>query len=108
MFYSFNDITGENLNWFWNNWFFSNNYMDIAICKVKVGGNSAKIQINNIGGMAVPFDVVVELKNGDTKTFHQTPEVWKDDLNAATIKLKDRSEEHTSELQSRPHLVCRL
>lgn len=89
MFYSFNDITGENLNWFWNNWFFSNNYMDIAICKVKVGGNSAKIQINNIGGMAVPFDVVVELKNGDTKTFHQTPEVWKDDLNAATIKLKD-------------------
>lgn len=89
MFYSFNDITGENLNWFWNNWFFSNNYMDIAICKVKVGGNSAKIQINNIGGMAVPFDVKVKLKNGDTKTFHQTPEVWKEDLNAATIKLKD-------------------
>src|SRR5690554_7600891 len=23
-------------------------------------------------------------------------------------KLKERSEEHTSELQSRPHLVCRL
>src|SRR5690554_7340731 len=24
------------------------------------------------------------------------------------VKNKDRSEEHTSELQSRPHLVCRL
>src|SRR3989442_10039018 len=25
-----------------------------------------------------------------------------------TAKIKGRSEEHTSELQSRPHLVCRL
>src|SRR3989442_4362234 len=25
-----------------------------------------------------------------------------------TLSQKDRSEEHTSELQSRPHLVCRL
>src|SRR5687768_18353896 len=27
---------------------------------------------------------------------------------ANTVKLEDRSEEHTSELQSRLHLVCRL
>src|SRR3989442_6349676 len=26
----------------------------------------------------------------------------------ATVAAEDRSEEHTSELQSRPHLVCRL
>src|SRR5215813_15044047 len=29
-------------------------------------------------------------------------------LRAANVALGDRSEEHTSELQSRPHLVCRL
>src|SRR5690554_7556126 len=28
--------------------------------------------------------------------------------NSAIAFLQDRSEEHTSELQSRPHLVCRL
>src|SRR3989442_11505263 len=27
---------------------------------------------------------------------------------AVALALRDRSEEHTSELQSRPHLVCRL
>src|SRR3989442_12021661 len=27
---------------------------------------------------------------------------------ASTVSVIDRSEEHTSELQSRPHLVCRL
>src|SRR5690554_7667141 len=30
------------------------------------------------------------------------------DLYVKHIDLHDRSEEHTSELQSRPHLVCRL
>src|SRR5690554_7120919 len=30
------------------------------------------------------------------------------DPNGNPVYLKDRSEEHTSELQSRPHLVCRL
>src|SRR5690554_3375580 len=29
-------------------------------------------------------------------------------MNAAEGRLSERSEEHTSELQSRPHLVCRL
>src|SRR5690554_7764891 len=28
--------------------------------------------------------------------------------NSSRILVRDRSEEHTSELQSRPHLVCRL
>src|SRR3989442_5315953 len=30
------------------------------------------------------------------------------DLNQSTAAILQRSEEHTSELQSRPHLVCRL
>src|SRR2546422_2824833 len=31
-----------------------------------------------------------------------------DSINGPVIDVKDRSEEHTSELQSRLHLVCRL
>src|SRR3989442_4655151 len=36
--------------------------------------------------------------------------VWRglDDLAPKKITAAERSEEHTSELQSRPHLVCRL
>ncbi|HEY4336942.1 MAG TPA: M1 family metallopeptidase, partial [Puia sp.] len=30
-FYSFNDASGKDLNWFWKNWFFSYNYLDLAI-----------------------------------------------------------------------------
>src|SRR5690554_7233645 len=58
---------------------------------------------------------MLEIK--DEKLIDQTPEnsflgrvdyrlnLWKNALTASTFY---RSEEHTSELQSRPHLVCRL
>src|SRR5690625_5581383 len=34
--------------------------------------------------------------------------IWRDDEQVWSGPLMDRSEEHTSELQSRGHLVCRL
>src|SRR5436305_7058867 len=40
----------------------------------------------------------------------RTLQSWEDSVKIAQARLRqgDRSEEHTSELQSRPHLVCRL
>src|SRR3712207_8461073 len=38
----------------------------------------------------------------------QMEELWKLDKKRSSICLKNRSEEHTSELQSRQYLVCRL
>ncbi len=34
-FYTYNDVAGKNMNWFWTNWFFTNNYIDLAIDGVK-------------------------------------------------------------------------
>jgi hypothetical protein len=64
-FYSFNDASGKNLNWFWTNWFFSSNYLDIAIDKVEE--NTPKgtvVHIRNIGGFAIPFDIVKTYSDG--------------------------------------------
>src|SRR2546422_5742483 len=36
------------------------------------------------------------------------PVAWWNDFGGVTLGLRQRSEEHTSELQSRLHLVCRL
>lgn len=76
-FYTFNDVSGRNLNWFWSNWFFSNNYLDIAIDKVEEQPQKgAVVSIRNIGGFAIPFDLVVTYSDGSTDRLHQTPAVW--------------------------------
>lgn len=86
-FYSINDISGKDLNWFWNAWFFSNNYIDLAIKNVKSESGKTTVELENIGGMPVPVDIIVTSKDGSSNTFHQTPEIWKDNNKTVTIEL---------------------
>ena len=80
-FYSFDDAAEKDLNWFWNNWFFTNNYLDIAIDKVE--GNN--VSIRNIGGFVMPFDLIIHYSDGSSDLRHQTPAVWSKDQKNVTI-----------------------
>jgi len=86
-FYSFNTAAGQNLNWFWNNWYFSNNYIDLTLANVKVDAKKVALRIVNTGGFAVPFDVVITFKDGSTKNVHQTPGVWKANSKEVALNL---------------------
>jgi len=88
-FYSINNISGKNLNWFWKRWFFSNNYIDIGIQKVKIERKKVSITLENIGGMPAPVNIIVKTSKGKTKIFHQTPEIWHKNAKQSIIVLKD-------------------
>ncbi|WP_316805974.1 M1 family metallopeptidase [Pedobacter agri] len=76
-FNSMNTGSGQNLNWFFQNWFFTNNYLDLAITKPQITSGKATFVINNVGGFAIPFDILVTDTEGKTETIHKTPAVWK-------------------------------
>lgn len=80
-FYTFNNVAGKNLNWFWNNWFFTNNYIDLAIDNVEANN----ILINNIGGFAIPFDVVIHYTDGSSDSQHQTSAIWSSNEKKARV-----------------------
>ena len=79
---------GRNLNWFFNNWFFTNNYSDLALANVEKADNGYKVSIVNVGGFAIPFDIVVTYTDGSTETFHQTPAVWEQNQKAIAVDIK--------------------
>jgi hypothetical protein len=79
--------SGKNLDWFFTNWFFTNYYDDLAIEKVSTTAKGAQVDVKNIGGFAIPFDVVVTYADGSTKSFHQTPIVWEHNQKAVVINL---------------------
>ncbi len=87
-FYSFNDATKQDLNWYWNNWFFSNNYIDLAIEKVSIKGTDYMVDIKNIGGFAVPFDVIVTYTDGKQERIHKTAAIWKANQKQASVEIK--------------------
>ena len=99
MFYSFNDASGKNLNWFWNNWFFSNNYIDLAIQQVTTSATQSTVTIQNIGGYVAPVDVVVQYTDGTKETFHQTPAIWQANQSQAVVKVPTKKKVQSINLQ---------
>ncbi|WP_281633520.1 M1 family metallopeptidase [Flavobacterium luteolum] len=85
-FNSFNTATGKNLNWFFNNWFFTNNYLDITV--KGISADKKTITIDNIGGFAIPFDVIITYADKSKVTLHQTPAIWEKNQKTAKIILK--------------------
>ncbi|WP_027377849.1 M1 family metallopeptidase [Kaistella palustris] len=93
-FNSMNAGSGQDLNWFWNNWFFSNNYIDLKLNSAKIEGENLIISIENVGGFAIPFEVEITAADGTVTKKHYTPEIWKTAKTFTTktpAKMKVRS-----------------
>lgn len=92
MFNTFNDVSKKDLNWFFNNWFMSNGYIDLKLAGIIPNGMNYKLKVDNIGGFAAPFDVNV-VYNDDTKdTFHQTANVWAANQKTASIEFNGKKQ----------------
>ncbi|PTS91833.1 aminopeptidase [Flavobacterium sp. HMWF030] len=87
-FNSINTASGKNLNWFFNNWFFTNNYIDLAVKNV----SKNIIFVQNVGGFAIPFDVIVTYSDNTTETLHQTPAVWETNQKHIRIAVKSKKQ----------------
>ena len=86
-FNSMNSGAGQDLNWFFQNWFFTNNYIDLALTKVSLSAGKAVFVIKNEGGFAIPFDIKVTDSEGKTETIHKTPAVWKVNQKEVTMTI---------------------
>ncbi len=80
--------SGQDLNWFFNNWFFTPSYIDLALQNTTKTDAGYNLDIKNIGGFAVPFNVIATYTDGTTESFHQTPIVWKANQQQTTIAIK--------------------
>lgn len=91
-FNAMNAGSKQNLNWFFNNWFFSNHYLDLKISnKLAKMAGTYNFYIDNIGGFAIPFDLVITYEDGKTETKHYTPEVWKNNPKVYMTKITSKS-----------------
>lgn len=84
--------SGKKLDWFFYNWFFTTSYIDLNLEKVEKKGKTYQLSIKNIGGFAIPFDVVTILADGSKESYHYTPSVWKKDQKQISFKIKPSQE----------------
>jgi hypothetical protein len=86
-FYTFNDVSGQDLNWFWSNWFFSNNYIDYAIKNIEKSKKGFSVTIKNVGGYPAPFNLEITYDDKTTELMHQSPALWKTQSQEAKIQI---------------------
>lgn len=87
-FHTFSDVSGQDLNWFWMNWFMSNGYNDLTLDTVRRTTAGYAVKLRNTGGFAIPFDLVLEFTDGSTQKLHQSPAIWKEDQHGATVQVR--------------------
>ncbi|MBL4676636.1 MAG: M1 family peptidase, partial [Mucilaginibacter sp.] len=69
--------------------FFTNGYDDLAVKNVVTGKDGYTFTVANVGGFAIPFDVVVEYADGTKNTIHQTPVVWEKNQKETLVTFKN-------------------
>ncbi|WP_374463240.1 M1 family metallopeptidase [Chryseobacterium sp.] len=80
-FHTMENVSGEELNWFWRGWFFNKWKIDQAVKNVQyINGdfkNGVQITVENIGQLPMPTTVQIRFKDGTAQTVKIPVEVWK-------------------------------
>ncbi|MBT8287502.1 MAG: M1 family metallopeptidase, partial [Bacteroidia bacterium] len=60
-FYTFENVSGEDLSWFWNSWYFELGYPDLSLFAFKDG----KLLVKKVGKRPVPLSLSMEYTDGE-------------------------------------------
>ncbi len=79
-FRTMENVSGEDLSYFWRGWFFTNSKLDQGVKDVKYVDNDpskgALITIVNNDQMVLPVPMKIEQKNGKTDSIELPVEIW--------------------------------
>lgn len=82
-FRTMNDAAGDNLNWFWKEWFYETWKLDQSVKGVKYvnndAANGALITIENLQQLAMPVTLKITEENGNAQEMKLPVNVWQRD-----------------------------
>ena len=87
LFNTFQDVSGQDLTWFWRTWFYETWKLDQAIDTVITTGDSAEVVIANRGRAPMPVPLVVTREGGRADTVTVPVDVWLEGLKRTTVKV---------------------
>lgn len=87
-FFTFDEIAGESLSWFWNPWFHNYSYPDLAINEVKKDGIKLLITVKRIGNTPVPVQLNFVYESDQESMIYKTADVWKDGRDEIVIEYQ--------------------
>jgi len=87
-FYSMNEGSGKNLDWFWKRWFFEGGVNDLGLLSANKTEDGYAVRVENKSRRPMPVDLNLYFTDGSTDKLHQTIGVWEKGEKVITIPLK--------------------
>ncbi|HEX6192261.1 MAG TPA: M1 family metallopeptidase, partial [Chitinophagaceae bacterium] len=79
-FHTMENVSGEDLGWFWRGWVFNSWRIDQSVKAVKYiedkPGNGSEITLENIGKMPMPVTILIKESNGKEHKLNLPVEIW--------------------------------
>ena len=86
-FYTFNSVSGENLNWFWKAWFFDLGRPDLSISSADKTDKGYSIKIDKVGSVPTRIRVTLKFSDGTDQSVEKSARVWEDKY-STTINIE--------------------
>jgi hypothetical protein len=85
LFYTMNDVLGENFNWFWNAW-----YMDFGYPDLGIELTDHQILVKRMGTRALPLPVnlTIDYTDGTSAMICKPMDIWKDGARQLVIEIE--------------------
>jgi hypothetical protein len=86
-FFTFNDVVGEDLSWFWKPWFFELGYPDLSLDDVELNDNGAVVKLSKVGNIPTRIELTFTYEDGDSEVIEKSSSLWKEN-DEITIEYK--------------------
>ena len=87
LFNTFEDVSKQDLSWFWRTWFYETWRLDQAIDTVATVGDSLEVVVTNRGRAPMPVPLVVSRTAGGADTVTVPVRVWLDGTKRTTVRV---------------------
>ncbi len=85
-FFTFNEVAGKDLSWYWKPWFFERGYPDLAIKNASYDNGKLKIEIEKVGIIPTPVKLTITCEDSSIIKIDRTAEVWENGESTLTIE----------------------
>lgn len=85
------EVSGEDLDWFWRTWFYETWTLDQAVTSVTEGAGGATIIVEDRGLAPMPARLTITHEDGTTQGLEVPVETWLEGRRTATVTLPSSS-----------------
>jgi len=93
-FFTFNDVAGDDLSWFWDPWFYEPGFTDLGL----IQNNNGDLIVKMIGNQPVPVAIKIIYEDGSEQIINKSTKVWENEKKEFVLDVDSNKKISSAEI----------